>query len=175
MDLLISPIIFLVLLAEIMDFNAFPEECTHLVALGDSKVHYQLQIFQRRAMCWKRECDLSTPSSAGLCKYLLGWLRGRSGEMLGVVCCAIMSRFPYCTGASMTNHPEGINTKPVTRLVCDFVLNLVFQLVLACVFWGIPSNISPMQEDLEVDFNSLPLGWQQKIWNRSKKIFFSPR
>lgn len=54
-----------------MDSNSFPHECTHLLALGDSKILYQLQLSHScRGLRCKRVCDLSTSSSAGLFEYL---------------------------------------------------------------------------------------------------------
>lgn len=63
-----------VLLYKIMDSYSFPEDCTHLLALGDCKILYQLQLSHGwRGKRFERVCvTLSTPTSAGVCKYLLG-------------------------------------------------------------------------------------------------------
>lgn len=60
----------LVLLSEIMDSNSFPlvpAECTHLLALVDSKILYQLQLPHVYWGPRSHVCDLPTPHVVGLC------------------------------------------------------------------------------------------------------------
>lgn len=114
-----------------MDFNSFPLECIHLLALGDSKTLYQLQLSHGflRTVLQVCVCVTCTVSGAEVYAHIRACLpvyacvteskRERASEVLGGVECwePCESLHPSLRDSkSMTNHPKGIINKSVLNL-----------------------------------------------------------